>query len=43
MSTSPHFTTRRRVLAATGALAGVTLIGGRVAFAQPKLGRVVYG
>ncbi|MFA1683082.1 ABC transporter substrate-binding protein [Achromobacter dolens] len=43
MSTSPHFTNRRRVLAATGALAGVTLIGGRVAFAQPKLGRVVYG
>ncbi|MGR6077192.1 ABC transporter substrate-binding protein [Achromobacter xylosoxidans] len=43
MSTSPHFTTRRRMLAATGALAGVTLIGGRVAFAQPKLGRVVYG
>lgn len=43
MSTSPHFTTRRRVLAATGALAGVTLIGGRVAFAQPRLGRVVYG
>lgn len=43
MSTSPHFTTRRRVLASTGALAGVTLIGGRVAFAQPKLGRVVYG
>lgn len=43
MSTSPHFTTRRRVLAATGALASVTLIGGRVAFAQPKLGRVVYG
>lgn len=43
MSTSPHFTTRRRVLAATGALTGVTLIGGRVAFAQPKLGRVVYG
>lgn len=43
MSMSPHFTTRRRVLAATGALAGVTLIGGRVAFAQPKAGRVVYG
>lgn len=43
MSTSPHFTTRRRVLATTGALAGVTLIGSRVAFAQPKLGRVVYG
>lgn len=43
MSTSPHFTTRRRMLAATGALAGVTPIGGRVAFAQPKLGRVVYG
>lgn len=43
MSTSPHFTTRRRVLAATGALAGVTLLGNRVAFAQPRLGRVVYG
>ncbi|MBB1628592.1 ABC transporter substrate-binding protein [Achromobacter sp. UMC71] len=43
MSTRPQFTTRRRVLAAAGALAGFSLLDGRVAFAQPKLGRVVYG
>ncbi len=43
MSTSPQFNTRRRVLAAAGALAGVSLLNGRVAFAQPKLGRVAYG
>ena len=43
MTHSPDFTTRRRVLAAAGALAGVSLLNGRVAFAQPKLGRVVYG
>ncbi|CAB3683346.1 hypothetical protein LMG3458_01739 [Achromobacter deleyi] len=43
MRNRPDFTTRRRVLAAAGALAGVSLLDGRVAFAQPKLGRVVYG
>jgi NitT/TauT family transport system substrate-binding protein len=43
MSASPDFTTRRRVLAAAGALAGIGLVNGRVAFAQPKLGRVAYG
>jgi NitT/TauT family transport system substrate-binding protein len=43
MSNSPDFTTRRRVLAAAGALASISLVNGRVAFAQPKLGRVVYG
>lgn len=43
MSASPDFTNRRRVLAAAGVLAGIGLVNGRVAFAQPKLGRVAYG
>ncbi|KAG0927565.1 hypothetical protein G6F31_018013 [Rhizopus arrhizus] len=43
MTHSPDFTTRRRVLAAAGALAGGSLRKGRVAFAQPKRRRVVYG
>jgi len=44
MSLSPDFSTRRRVLAAAGAWAGASLLGGgRAAWAQPKLGRAAYG
>ena len=43
MTHSPRFTARRRILTAAGALAGVSLLDGRIAFAQPKLGRVAYG
>lgn len=43
MTRSSDFTTRRRVLAAASAMAGIGLLNGRVAFAQPKLGKVVYG
>lgn len=44
MTRSSDFTTRRRVLAASAcALAGIGLLNGRVVFAQPKLGKVVYG